>query len=74
MDLEFTPAELAFREEVRAFFAENVPAEWLTRVRAGLRLEPQELIAYQKALAARGWGAPTWPVEYGGAGGGPGRE
>ncbi|MEE4450636.1 acyl-CoA dehydrogenase family protein [Novosphingobium resinovorum] len=68
MDLDFTPAELAFRDEVRAFFAKTVPAEWLTRVRAGLRLEPAELIAYQKALAAKGWGAPTWPVEYGGPG------
>lgn len=68
MDLEFSTDELAFREEVRAFFAQNVPDTWLTRVRSGLRLEPQELIAYQKALAAKGWGAPTWPVQYGGPG------
>jgi alkylation response protein AidB-like acyl-CoA dehydrogenase len=71
MNLEFTAEERAFREEVRSFFSETVPCEWLTRVRAGLRLEPQELIAYQQALAARGWGAPTWPKEYGGTGWGP---
>lgn len=71
MDLEFTPEERAFRNEVRAFFAEHVPDDWLLRVRAGLRLEPHELIKYQKALAANGWGAPTWPVEYGGTGWSP---
>ncbi|MES2337396.1 MAG: acyl-CoA dehydrogenase family protein [Pseudomonadota bacterium] len=68
MNLDFAPDDLAFRDEVRAFFAETVSPDWLTRVRAGLRLEPAELVAYQKALAARGWGAPTWPVEYGGTG------
>jgi alkylation response protein AidB-like acyl-CoA dehydrogenase len=71
MDLDFSPDEMAFRDEVRSFFAEVVPATWLTRVRAGLRLEPDELIGYQKALAARGWGAPNWPVEYGGTGWSP---
>lgn len=71
MDLAFTDEEQAFREEVRAFFAEHVPDDWLLRVRAGLRLEPDELNAYQKALAAKGWGAPTWPVQYGGTGWSP---
>ncbi|HET9510795.1 MAG TPA: acyl-CoA dehydrogenase family protein [Sphingomonas sp.] len=73
MNLDFDPEDLAFRDEVRAFFAQTVSPDWLTRVRAGLRLEPEELIAYQKALAARGWGAPTWPVDYGGTGWSPTR-
>ncbi|MDJ0919917.1 MAG: acyl-CoA dehydrogenase family protein [Henriciella sp.] len=60
-----------FKEEVREFFSEGIPENWRTRLRAGLRLEPDELIAYQKKLAARGWGAPTWPKEYGGTGWGP---
>jgi alkylation response protein AidB-like acyl-CoA dehydrogenase len=68
MNLDFDADDTAFREEVRAFFAEDIPESWRTRVRAGLRLDPPELIAYQKKLAARGWGAPTWPVEYGGTG------
>jgi alkylation response protein AidB-like acyl-CoA dehydrogenase len=33
-----------------------------------MRLEPQEYTAWQKTLAAQGWGAPTWPREYGGTG------
>lgn len=74
MEFELDPADMAFREEVRAFFATGIPEEWRTRVRAGLRLHPEELIAYQKRLAARGWGAPTWPAEYGGTGWSPIRQ
>ena len=68
MNLDFDAADLAFQSEVRAFFAESIPESWRTKVRAGLRLEPEELIYYQQRLNDRGWGAPTWPVEYGGTG------
>ena len=68
MNLDFDANEIAFRDEVRAFFSEGFPEDWRARVRAGLRLSPEDLIAYQKRLAARGWGAPTWPEVYGGTG------
>ena len=71
MHFTLDPADIAFREEVRDFFANGIPPEWRTRVRAGLRLNPDELTAYQKRLAAKGWGAPTWPKEYGGTGWSP---
>ncbi|ABD26008.1 acyl-CoA dehydrogenase-like protein [Novosphingobium aromaticivorans DSM 12444] len=74
MDFELDPADVAFREEVREFFTTGIPQEWRTRVRAGLRLHPEELIAYQKRLAAKGWGAPTWPAQYGGTGWSPIRQ
>ncbi len=31
MDLNLTPQELRFRDEVRAWFAENVPKDWVKR-------------------------------------------
>jgi hypothetical protein len=68
MNLELDDLERAFRDEVRSFFANRLPAAWRTRVRAGIRLEPTDYIAYQRSLAARGWGAPTWPLEFGGTG------
>jgi alkylation response protein AidB-like acyl-CoA dehydrogenase len=68
MDLALDPADRAFRDEVRAFFADNTPESFKPRVRAGMRLEPQEFVAWQKLLHARGWGAPSWPKEYGGTG------
>ena len=68
MNLDLTPEQSAFRDEVRAFFAENVPESFKSRVRAGMRLEPHEFTQWQKLLHARGWGAPSWPKEYGGTG------
>lgn len=68
MDLETGPADTAFREEVRAFFASQTPEAFKARVRAGMRLEPAEFVEWQKRLHARGWGAPSWPKAYGGTG------
>ena len=68
MNLSFDAADLAFRDEVREFFRDGIPENWRLRVQAGLRLDPAELIAYQRRLHARGWAAPTWPKEYGGTG------
>ena len=73
MNLDFSEEELAFRAEVRTFFQQNPPPPYSTRIRAGLRLDPADLVAYQKLLAGRGWGAPTWPVDYGGTGWDPTR-
>jgi alkylation response protein AidB-like acyl-CoA dehydrogenase len=68
MNLDLDAADLAFRDEVRTFFAENTPEDFKARVRAGMRLEPDEFTAWQKLLHAKGWGAPSWPKEYGGTG------
>jgi alkylation response protein AidB-like acyl-CoA dehydrogenase len=68
MNLDLTPEQLAFREEARAFFTENTPESFKARVRAGMRLEPEEFTRWQRLLHARGWGAPSWPKEYGGTG------
>ncbi|MBB4086886.1 acyl-CoA dehydrogenase family protein [Sphingomonas carotinifaciens] len=68
MNLSFDAADLAFRDEVREFFRDGIPENWRLRVQAGLRLDPAELIEYQRRLHARGWAAPTWPKEYGGTG------
>ena len=35
MDLRFTPEELAFRDEVRAFIRDNLPGEIRERMRLG---------------------------------------
>jgi alkylation response protein AidB-like acyl-CoA dehydrogenase len=68
MDLELKPEELAFRDELREFFAGAVRPEYRTAIRAGLRPTPKQLTEWQATLADRGWGAPTWPVEFGGTG------
>jgi len=67
MDLEFSPEELAFRDEVRAFIRDNYPAHLHEK---SLRddLSKEDFLAWHKILGKKGWSAPAWPVEYGGTG------
>ncbi len=71
MDLNFTPAEQAFREEVRAFLAQELPAQVARRVLSGAHPTRDEIVAWQRTLHRRGWGAPSWRREFGGTGWGP---
>jgi acyl-CoA dehydrogenase len=60
----------SIRAEARAWLEENWPAfneEYPDRG----RYDPDRARAWQKRLAAGGWGAPSWPAEYGGRGFGP---
>jgi alkylation response protein AidB-like acyl-CoA dehydrogenase len=67
MEFRHAPEDEAFRGEVRAWLHENLPSGW--KGSAGLESEDWETSrAFIKKLAARGWIAPAWPKEYGGAG------
>ncbi len=68
MNLDFTPEENAFREEVRAFIRDNLPSEIRERMRLGYPPRKQDTIAWQRILNARGWAAYSWPEEHGGPG------
>jgi alkylation response protein AidB-like acyl-CoA dehydrogenase len=68
MDLNFTAAEQAFRTEVRAFVAANLPADIRKRVLNGLHLGRDDQMRWHQVLAQHGWGAPTWPRQFGGTG------
>lgn len=67
MNLEYSAEENAFREEVRGFLAEKLPARTAEKVRLGKRLTKQDMEAWHAALNARGWLAPNWPRQWGGA-------
>jgi len=71
MDLNFTPAEQAFREEVRAFVAARLPQDICNKVSNGAGVSKEELIRWHRILHQHGWGAPNWPKEFGGTGWGP---
>ncbi|HLS57426.1 MAG TPA: acyl-CoA dehydrogenase family protein [Zeimonas sp.] len=68
MHLEFTPEEQDFRAVVREFIDGNLPAEVAARVNARKPLGKDDFARWQKILHGRGWGVPTWPREFGGAG------
>ena len=67
MDLQFTPQEVAFREEVRDFIRANLTEEIRDGMLRGGYLIPDHVIAWQRLLNRKGWATPHWPVEWGGA-------
>lgn len=67
MDTSFAPEDIAFRDEVRAFFAEAYDAELQARLN-NLETFKDAVIDWQKRLYKQGWIAPGWPREYGGTG------
>jgi alkylation response protein AidB-like acyl-CoA dehydrogenase len=68
MHVTFTAEELAFRDEVRTFFRNEVPAVIRDKQQQHVPLERDDMVAFQKALFAKGWAGYNWPVEYGGTG------
>ena len=68
MDLTYSATELAFRDEVSAWLRENLPADLRDKVANYAHLSKEELLRWHKILAAKGWVAPSWPVEWGGTG------
>ncbi|TVQ47475.1 MAG: pimeloyl-CoA dehydrogenase large subunit [Gammaproteobacteria bacterium] len=68
MDLNFSDADLAFREEVREFLRNEYPADIREKMDRGIRLARDDFMRWQQTLHARGWAAPNWPVEHGGTG------
>jgi len=68
MDLNTTPEEQAFRDQVRAFLAAELPADLRHKVLNHLRMDKEDYVRWHKIVAAKGWAAPGWPVEFGGPG------
>ena len=68
MDLSFSKEELAFRDEVRAFFKENVPESTRQKMVEGRHINKEDQVGWQRILNAKGWAVTHWPVEYGGTG------
>nr|WP_295659153.1 acyl-CoA dehydrogenase family protein [Polymorphobacter sp.] len=68
MDLNFSPEDIAFRDEVRTFIADNYPAGLKAKSEEGEELSKADFLSWHKTLAAKGWAGIAWPVEYGGTG------
>ena len=68
MDVEWSPADIAFRDEVRAFLDENLTPdlERAGQLMTSVYSDHEASMAWQGILHERGWAAPAWPVEYGG--------
>ena len=68
IDPYLLPADRAFRQEVREFLRVNLPPELARTQRRSPHLPKSAEIAWHAILHAHGWGAPSWPKEYGGTG------
>jgi len=68
MDLAFTPEELKFREEVRAWVRANLPQEIAHKVHNALHLTRDDMQRWAKILGKKGWLGYGWPKEFGGPG------
>ena len=66
MNLDFTPEELAFRDEARAWLAANVPAEKLPSMDTADGFVAHQ--AWEKKLSDAKWSVVSWPEEFGGRG------
>ena len=71
MNLNFTPVEQAFRDEVRAFVSSSLPDSIRGKVSNAVRISKEEQSRWHQILHRHGWGAPNWPREFGGTGWGP---
>ena len=66
MDLNYSAEEIAFRDEVRGWLRENLPKELRDKVVDYRELTRDDLQRWHRLLAAKGWIAPSWPIECGG--------
>ena len=74
MDLDFTPEQQAFREEVRSWIPRAMPAEMRRKAFAGASFHQDETMQWHRILYEKGWIAPHWPKEVGGTGWDVGRR
>lgn len=68
MDLNYTPEQLAFSQEVKAFLKAKLPESLTDKVRFRKSLTKEDYELWHRILNEKGWLAGSWPKEYGGAG------
>ena len=70
IELELSPEEIAFRDEVRNFIKAKLTPELRRETARTTTVFAEKDVAmeWQAILHERGWAAPSWPVEFGGTG------
>lgn len=66
MDMTLSPDDLAFRDEVRQFLAENLPEEKRYSFDSLEKVTKDAMIWWQTVLGKKGWLVSSWPEEFGG--------
>lgn len=68
MDLSFSPADVAFRDEVRTWISGAMPPDIRAIAEVDGHFEHDVVMRWHKILHAKGWVAPHWPQKFGGPG------
>jgi alkylation response protein AidB-like acyl-CoA dehydrogenase len=67
VELALSEEDAAFQDEVRAFIAQNYPAE-MHVPNPETDLTKEQMLLWHRILYKKGWIAPLWPKEHGGPG------
>jgi alkylation response protein AidB-like acyl-CoA dehydrogenase len=67
LKLALNEADTAFQAEVRAYINANLSKQVSDKVRLGYGAEKAEVDEWTRILNRKGWAAPHWPAEVGGA-------
>jgi alkylation response protein AidB-like acyl-CoA dehydrogenase len=68
MQLQLSPEDAAFREEMRSFFTTKVDQDIRDAVAERRELSKEQIVRSMQTLNAAGLAVPHWPVEWGGRG------
>ncbi len=68
MQLAFTAEQEAFRAEIRAWVAANLPQDISDKVHRAQRLHKEDLQRWARILGKKGWHGWAWPQRFGGPG------
>ena len=68
MQLELSPEDQAFRDEMRLFFTTKIPQPIRDTVAARHEVSKEQLVETQRILNDAGLAVPHWPAEWGGRG------
>jgi alkylation response protein AidB-like acyl-CoA dehydrogenase len=67
MELAYTKEEQEFRQEVRAFLKAKLPGDLARKVKESRITTRDDTMRWHRILYEKGWIAPAWPKQYGGA-------
>ena len=70
MNLNFSEAEVLFKEEVKSFLDSELTADLVSAAKhtSAVFTEKDVAMEWQSKLVKKGWLVPSWPEEYGGTG------
>ena len=68
MDMSFTPEQARFRDDVRQWLSDAMPADMKRKADNGHVFPTNEVREWHRILYDKGWIAPNWPKEFGGTG------